>query len=83
MESEKVGHGEVINIGNGTSYSVNDVAKIIGGDFVYVEPRPGDPRSTRADNALAKELLGWQPTISLEDGINELKKEWKIIVSNL
>lgn len=78
MESEKVGHGEVVNIGNGTSYSVNDVAKIIGGDFVYIDPRPGDPRSTRADNTLAKELLGWQPTISLEDGINELKKEWSL-----
>lgn len=78
MESDKVGHGEVINIGNGTSYSVNDVARIIGGDFVYVDPRPGDPRSTRADNTLAKELLGWGPTITLEDGIAQLKKEWKI-----
>ncbi len=78
MESEKVGHGEVINIGNGISHSVNDVARMIGGDFVYVDSRPGDPRSTLANNTLAKELLGWGPTITLEDGINELKKELKI-----
>ncbi len=78
MESDKVGHGEVMNVGNGTSYSVNDIAKLIGGDYVYVDARPGDPRSTRADNALIKNLLGWQPTISLEDGIKELKKEFKL-----
>lgn len=75
MESEKVGHGEVFNIGNGKPYSVNELAKIIGGESVHVEPRPGDPRRTQADNTKAREILGWQPTIVLEDGINELKKE--------
>lgn len=75
MELEQVGGGEVINIGNGKPYSVNELAKIIGGERVYVESRPGDPRRTQADNTKAKELLGWQPTIDLEAGIAELKKE--------
>ncbi len=78
MESDKVGHGEVINVGNGRPFSVNELAKIIGGESVHVDPRPGDPRRTEADNSKAKELLGWQPTVVLEDGVAELKKEWEI-----
>lgn len=76
MESDKVGHGEVINIGNGNPFSVNELAKIIGGEIAYVEARPGDPRRTQADNTKAKELLGWEPTINLADGIAQLKKEF-------
>ena len=72
MESEKVGQGELFNIGNGKPYSVNELAKIIGGKSVYVEARPGDPRRTQADNTKAKEFLSWQPTIDLEDGIRGL-----------
>ena len=78
MESDKVGHGEVMNVGNGRPFSVNELAKMIGGESVHVDPRPGDPRRTQADNTKAKELLGWQPTVALEDGVAELKKEWEI-----
>lgn len=78
MESEKVGHGEVVNVGNGKPFSVNELAKIIGGESVYIEARPGDPRRTQADNTKAKELLGWEPTINLANGITQLKKEWGI-----
>lgn len=75
MESEKVGHGEVMNVGSGKAHTVNDVAKLIGGDYVYVDPRAGDPRSTTADITLIKKLLDWEPTITLEDGITKIKKE--------
>jgi nucleoside-diphosphate-sugar epimerase len=51
---------------------------LVGGEFVFVDPRPGDPRRTEADTTLAKQLLDWQPTIALPDGIEELKKEWGI-----
>ena len=78
MESEKVGQGELFNIGNGKPYSVNELAKIIGGESAHVDPRPGDPRRTQADNTKVKEVLGWQPTVDLEDGIKELKKELNI-----
>jgi UDP-glucose 4-epimerase len=74
MESDKVGKGEVINIGAGRNVSVNDVAAMIGGPVVHVEPRL-EPGHTLADISLAKDLLNWEPTIRLEDGINELKKE--------
>jgi nucleoside-diphosphate-sugar epimerase len=76
MESMRTFHGDVFNIGNGRPCSVNTLATLIGGPTVFVSPRPGDVRYTKADNTKARELLGWEPTIRLEDGIAELKKEW-------
>jgi UDP-glucose 4-epimerase len=72
-ESPNVGKGEVLNIGAGRNVSVNDLAALIGGESVHVEPRL-EPHDTRADTAKAKELLGWQPAVSLEQGIAELKQ---------
>lgn len=71
-ESSNVGTGEVINIGAGSSVSINDLAKIIGGPRIYVEARL-EPHDTLADNRRAEELLGWEPKIKLEDGIAELQ----------
>jgi nucleoside-diphosphate-sugar epimerase len=76
MASDKVGKGEVINAGYGKSASVNELAKLIGGETVFVDPRPGDPRRSEADTTKAKELLSWEPTISLEEGIEMLKKDY-------
>lgn len=76
--SDKVGRGEVINVGNGHPHSVNELVKMIGGPSVYIAERPGDVRRTKANIAKAKNLLGWEPKITLEQGIAELKKEWKI-----
>ncbi|HUO50227.1 MAG TPA: NAD-dependent epimerase/dehydratase family protein [Candidatus Paceibacterota bacterium] len=73
--SPNVGKGEVINIGAGRNMSVNDLAALVGGPSVHVEPRL-EPHDTRADNRKAKELLGWEPTIALEEGIAQLKKEF-------
>jgi len=72
-ESPKVGKGEVLNIGAGRNVSVKDMAALIGGPVVYEEERL-EPKDALADNSRAKELLGWQPTVTLEDGIAELKK---------
>jgi UDP-glucose 4-epimerase len=73
-ESSKVGKGEVINIGAGRNVSVNDLAAMIGGEIVH-KPERLEPAHALADNRKAKKLLGWEPTIKLEDGIAELKKE--------
>ena len=73
-QSEKVGNGEVINIGNGDNRSINDIANMIGGDKVNVEPVI-EPKETLANNSLAEELLGWKPTQNIEDWIPKYKKE--------
>ncbi len=72
-ESKNVGKGEVINIGAGKSFSINEVAKLIGGPIVHESPRI-EPHDTLADNSLAKKLLGWTPEVALEEGIAELKQ---------
>jgi UDP-glucose 4-epimerase len=73
MTSKKVGKGEVVNVGSGKDYKMIEVAKLIGGPIVHIPPRL-EPRRTLADIRLAKKLLGWKPTITLREGIAELKK---------
>ena len=74
MKSDKVGNGEVINIGNSDNKSVNDIANMMGGPKVFVDPVI-EPRETLADNTKAKTLLGWKPTIEIEDLIPKYKKQ--------
>ncbi|MCX6735554.1 MAG: NAD-dependent epimerase/dehydratase family protein [Candidatus Parcubacteria bacterium] len=72
-ESETVGKGEIINIGSGKNHTINHLAKTIGGPVEHIAPRL-EPHDTLADNSLAKQLLGWEPEVSFEEGIAELKK---------
>ena len=73
-KSDKVGDGEVINIGNGDNRSVNQIADMIGGSTINVEPVI-EPRETLADNSRARELLSWKPTMVIENWITKYKKE--------
>jgi dTDP-L-rhamnose 4-epimerase len=74
---------EVINIGSGTSVTVNDIARrlarILGKEQIEPEItgeyRVGDIRHCFADIGRARELLGFQPSVALPDGIGELA-EW-------
>jgi len=73
-QSENVGKGEVINIGNGDNRSINELADMIGGDRVNIAPVI-EPRETLANNSKAEELLGWKPTQNIEDWIPKYKKD--------
>lgn len=63
--------GEVFNIGAGHNYSINEVAKMIGGEVEHIPARL-EPHDTRADNSKARAILGWVPEVSLEEGLKEL-----------
>ena len=76
-ENPKVGKGEVVNIGAGRQTSIKALADMFGGEIVYAAPRI-EAHDSLADNRKAKELLGWDPTVTLEDGIMALKKEMQI-----
>jgi UDP-glucose 4-epimerase len=71
-ESDKVGQGEVINIGAGHNHSVNEIAALIGGPTVNIPARL-EPRDSLADTTRARELLGWEPQEDLAGAIAELK----------
>lgn len=77
MESDKVGKGEVINIGAGHNVSINYLAQLIGGSVEYRDGRK-EVKDTHADNSRARELLGWEPKVTIEDGIAEMKKHYGI-----
>jgi UDP-glucose 4-epimerase len=80
-ESQKAGKGEVINIGAGRKMTIQALAELFVPEneratgIVYTAPRI-EAHDSEADNRKAKELLGWSPTIPLEEGIAELKEEW-------
>ncbi|ADG83667.1 NAD-dependent epimerase/dehydratase family protein [Thermincola potens] len=71
------GDGMVINIGTGAQVSVNDLCsrfrEIFKSDLraEYLEPRPGDIKKSVFDISLAKNVLGWQPLVSLETGLRQ------------
>ena len=74
-----------INIGTGKNYSINEVAALVGGATTYIPDRPAEALVTLADVSKARELLGWQPTVSLAQGLEVLdlyeKKSSNIILA--
>jgi len=70
---EGVGQGETFNVGAGSQTSINEIAKLIGGEIEYVPARL-EPRNTMADISKTKKYLNWEPKITVTDGIAELKK---------
>ena len=66
--------GSAINIGRGENVSVNRIAEMIGGPTVRKPGRFGDMRDTLADRTQAERILGWQPKVSVEEGVADLLK---------
>jgi UDP-glucose 4-epimerase len=69
MASQSELSNEIINIGAGNPQSVNRLIELLEGEVVYIPKRPGEPDETNADIGKAKEILGWQPEISFEEGV--------------
>jgi nucleoside-diphosphate-sugar epimerase len=71
-ESDRVGTGEPINVGAGAEVSIARIAELIGGPVTYQPPRGFDERYKRAGIVRARELLGWEPTVHVEEGMRRL-----------
>ena len=61
--------GEMYNVGTGTNLSVNQVARMISKNTVNIPPRPGEARTSLANNQKLRKTFGWEPTMKLEDWI--------------
>jgi nucleoside-diphosphate-sugar epimerase len=67
--------GEVINVATGGRISLNKLfyamRDVVGGSLepTYAESRQGDVRDSQADIGKAKELLGYEPIVSFEEGL--------------
>jgi UDP-glucose 4-epimerase len=69
--------GGVFNVGTGTETSINALhalCRSVSGSTRapgYAPARPGDALRSVVDPSLAARELGWQPDVSLEDGLRE------------
>jgi nucleoside-diphosphate-sugar epimerase len=69
--------GEIINIGNGLEYKIRDVVEMVlrlmnsslKPKFGALGYRPGETWHFYCDNTKAREILGWEPKVALEDGL--------------
>jgi len=73
--------GRVINVSCGDRISLNALYRMMreqaGSDLEprFTDPRIGDVRDSQADITRARELLGYEPLVSLEEGLR-LTKAW-------
>jgi UDP-glucose 4-epimerase len=69
------------NIGSGTRITINELARILmdlipeHGGVRPGPPRPGDVRDSLADISAARSAFGYEPAVSIEDGLVEYV-EW-------
>ena len=72
--------GQIYNVGSGATVSVNRLVELLGGEKVHIPKRPGEPDSTFADISKIQSELGWEPQVTIEDGVAEILKHidyWK------
>jgi UDP-glucose 4-epimerase len=69
--------GRAINIGSGHSIDINSLWQLIcrlsarQGAPRYADPRPGDVHASVADIGKAREMLGFSPEVSFEEGLQQ------------
>ncbi len=71
--------GQTVNLGTGHTIAIGDLAQriiaLIGrdvrvvSDAQRVRPAKSEVLRLRSNNALARELIGWQPQVSLDEGL--------------
>jgi UDP-glucuronate 4-epimerase len=67
--------GEVVNVAGGTRTTIREVCQTLHGitgrevSLSFRANEPGDVRHTGADTSKAREILGYRPTVSLEQGL--------------
>jgi UDP-glucuronate decarboxylase len=69
--------GGPINLGNPAEFSMRELAETVlrlthsSSRIVFRPLPPDDPRQRRPEIGLARDALGWEPTVALEDGLRE------------
>ena len=67
--------GRIFNVSGGAPTSVNELAETIGRllgkpvECRYLPPRPGDLRNSWANVSEARNVLGFEPQVGLEEGL--------------
>jgi len=65
--------GEVLNVGCGRTESVNRLVALLGSPpVVHVPKRPGEPDCTLADVTRIRRVLGWEPRVPFDEGVEHM-----------
>ncbi len=84
IESEKT-KGKVINLGNPDERTIAELAEIIknktnsSSEITYEDLPEDDPKKRKPDIDLAKEVLGWNPRVSIDEGLSKTIEYFKKI----
>lgn len=73
--SEIDGRGQVLNLGTGVNYSINEVAAMFCDKIERTPARPGEVWITLADYSETQKLTGWKPNSNLLDYV----MNWKLL----
>jgi len=71
---------EILNLGSGGTYSINELCQLLGGTIEHIPKRPGEPDCTFADTTKAQRLIGWKPQTSFQRGVQimlEHIEDWR------
>ncbi len=76
--------GQVVNVANGRQTSLNELLSALkkltgreGAEAEYRDARVGDVRHSLADITRARDLLGYEPRVALEEGLQKTLDWWK------
>jgi UDP-glucose 4-epimerase len=84
----KATRGRVLNIASGQETTIKDLVLKIADlmnfkkPVIHEEPRAGDVRRFFGSNLLAKNLIGYQPRIALEEGLKLTVKWYSDLLNN-
>jgi UDP-glucose 4-epimerase len=73
--------GKLFNVGCGTNYSINQLAGFVGGETVTIPPREHDAKETLASIRDTIGCLDWEPTVSLQQGVEIVRKYYEELFS--
>ena len=72
-EGNSVVSGEEFELGRGENHSINEIASYFGEGYPteYIASRKGEYDRTLCEDKITQELLDWNPTINLDDYIED------------
>jgi len=66
---------DIIELGRGNNYSINELAEMFDCETTYIPKRPGEAEVTLCDTSVAKKDIGYEPKVNIEDYISEVISE--------
>ncbi|MDT5296179.1 MAG: UDP-glucose 4-epimerase, partial [Acidobacteriota bacterium] len=78
------GVGQIVNVATGRRTTLNELLGALkqitgktGAEAEYRDPRAGDVRHSLADITSARDFLGYEPQVGLEEGLRKTLEWWK------